>query len=199
MLLLVFEIATAVTTQTNQIPAPVTTKRIPAWPITNRTPGAAMIKRTKRTFAVTPTKPTPRRNQKEFDRMFDLMSRGFDLRTQSVFVLDPKGKNGKQQIFALEASKNVYNDPLTKIKYALPSLVQDGPSINHTGSNIGKTNVYPYDNMRDLEPLLSDQVVASRPFRFAAEFKHTVHYPFVFYEVRVCKYNNILSKKAHTP
>ena len=73
--------------------------------------------------------------------MFDFMSRGFDLRTQTVFV---KGKHWKRPIFALEPSKNVYNDPLTEIKYALPSLVQDGPNINHTGSNIGKTEVYPY-------------------------------------------------------
>ena len=139
----------------------------------------------KRTFTAATTKATPHMNQKEFDRMFDFMSRGFDLRTQTVFEFDRKGKHWKRPIFALEPSKNVYNDPLTEIKYPLPSLVQDGPNISHTGSNIGKTEVYPYDNIWDLEPLLNDQVVANRPYPFAVQYERTVNSPFVSYEVGV--------------
>src|SRR5699024_2151024 len=194
---------------TKRIPVPASTKRIPAPASTKRTPPPATTKRTpdpatkkwiassartnitpgaamkKRTFTAATTKATPHMNQKEFDKMFDFMSRGFDLRTQTVFVFDRKGKHWKRPIFALEPSKNVYNDPLTKIKYALPSLVQDGPNINHTGSNTGKTKVHPYNNMSDLEPLLNDHVVASRPYPFAVQYGRTVHSPFVSYEVGV--------------
>ena len=140
---------------------------------------------------VTDKPKIPKMMPKDFQFMFDLMLRGFDIRTQSMLYFNHSEKSWKQPIFQKDVQGNTsqdwYTDPFVNVTYPLPAFVKWGNGVNHTGSNTGVINVYPYGDIHDLESLNDPYVTLLRPYQFADQFKITSQKCNVAYEVSTFK------------
>ena len=116
--------------------------------------------------------------------MFDLMSRGFDVRNQNLYNLtsnsQTKPETWKHQILSykpLLSPTTFWTDPTTGIVFGLPAFAQIPNEkdyfYNTTQNETSKVKLF--DCYEDLEPLLtpSDKTVQF-PYSFQTQFKKTV-------------------------
>ena len=144
------------------------------------------------TISTTTPKPFPP-NYQPYNRMFNFMSRGFDVRSQNLANLSSNSQAWKHQMFSYEPSSSLsepntifWTDPISGKVFAFPDFVQtpdnDTYDYNTTQNSIVLTKLF--HRFVDLEPWLRpDDMTVKYPNNFETQFKKSVLDGYVSAEV----------------
>ena len=128
-----------------------------------------------------------------YNPMFDFMTRGFDVRTQTLHNITRDPAKWKKQIVAYDStelgSSVDWTDPATKKTYKMPKTVQE-VSIDKQASLT--TRVEFFNSFEDLQPLLfPNNKSVQIPGDFVNQFYETSQTGYAKAEVRIYRFKYI--------